>query len=153
VRATGFGRIGDLLGLMLVENSKRQIDLDTANEISQAIRSLCFAGSSTSSPLDTNTINAPWFTMHATCLSLASSPPLLVGEFQDSVRDNDSSGVSGGSGSWDRDDRNVDGRMATLSRGRGGSVVDEQVVRSPDQGRWIVSGPKQQDHRRTLNRD
>jgi hypothetical protein len=69
----------DLLGLMFVENSKRHIDLDTAREISQAIRSSRFAGSSSSSPLDTDTINARWFTPHATHLSSASSRPLLVG--------------------------------------------------------------------------
>ena len=71
----------DMLGLMFVENSKRHIDLDTAREISQAIRSLRFAGSS-SSPPDTDTTNAPWFTAHATRLSSASSRPLLVGVFQ-----------------------------------------------------------------------
>jgi anthranilate synthase/indole-3-glycerol phosphate synthase/phosphoribosylanthranilate isomerase len=72
----------DLLRLMFMENSKRHIDLDTAREISQAIHLSRFAASSSSSPLDSDTINAPWFTTYATRLSSASSRPLLVGVFQ-----------------------------------------------------------------------
>ncbi|KAJ7129006.1 glutamine amidotransferase [Mycena crocata] len=71
----------DMLGLMFVETSKRYIDLETAKDISETIRSLRF---STFSPSDSlqETANAPWFTSHATRFSSAPGRPLIVGVFQ-----------------------------------------------------------------------
>ena len=70
----------DMLGLMFVQHSKRYISLQTAKEISEAIRALRFKTSSLSpSPLEVNC--GPWFTMHASRLS-SISHPLLVGVFQ-----------------------------------------------------------------------
>jgi len=71
----------DMLGLMFVERSSRHIDLQTAKEISEAIRNLRFSAPSLlSSVLDVS--SGPWFTMHASRLSLSVSRPLLVGVFQ-----------------------------------------------------------------------
>lgn len=71
----------DMLGLMFVENSKRHVDLVTAQEISTAIRFL--RGTTPPFP-DTNLeeFNAPWLTAQANRLSSKSSRPLLVGVFQ-----------------------------------------------------------------------
>ncbi|KAJ7188599.1 glutamine amidotransferase [Mycena filopes] len=71
----------DMLGLMFVEKSKRFIDLETAKGISGAIHALRF---STSSPADSTaeTVNAPWFTTHATRFSATPGRPLIVGVFQ-----------------------------------------------------------------------
>jgi anthranilate synthase/indole-3-glycerol phosphate synthase/phosphoribosylanthranilate isomerase len=71
----------DMLGLMFVERSRRKIDLQTAKEISEAIRTLRFSTASLSqSAFDVN--SDPWFTMHASRLSSSISRPLLVGVFQ-----------------------------------------------------------------------
>ena len=85
----------DLLGLMFVEKSKRVIDIETAKEISQAIRALRFgAGESEESGSSATTDemasdSTPWLTTQATRLSLShiSTRPLLVGVFQDSSLD------------------------------------------------------------------
>lgn len=71
----------DMLGLMFVERSKRYTDLQTAMEISQAIRTLRFStASSPPSAFDVN--SSPWFTTHASRLCSFISRPLLVGVFQ-----------------------------------------------------------------------
>ena len=73
----------DMLGLMFVERSRRHIDLQTAMEISQAIRTLRFSTTSPSPPaVDVN--GRPWFTTHASRLSSSISRPLVVGVFQNS---------------------------------------------------------------------
>ncbi|KAJ7729525.1 glutamine amidotransferase [Mycena maculata] len=72
----------DMLGLMFVNKSKRYIDLETAKEISETIRSIRFSTSIPSEALE-ETPNAPWFTAHATRLSTAPGRPLIVGVFQD----------------------------------------------------------------------
>ncbi|KAF8973162.1 anthranilate synthase component II [Flammula alnicola] len=73
----------DFLGLVFAETSKRFVDVHTAKEISQAIRNLRFDAPE-SEEAAADAANAPWFTAHATRLSLASSSsrPLLVGVFQ-----------------------------------------------------------------------
>lgn len=71
----------DMLGLMFVERSKRHIDLQTAKEISEAIRTLRFSTASLS-PSAFDVDHAPWFTTHASRLSSSISRPLLVGVFQ-----------------------------------------------------------------------
>ncbi|RDB24736.1 Multifunctional tryptophan biosynthesis protein [Hypsizygus marmoreus] len=74
----------DMLGLMFVENSRRHIDLETAKEISAAIRTLRYSKSLSkglSSPLS-DLEGGPWFTSHASHLSGSTSRPLLVGVFQ-----------------------------------------------------------------------
>jgi len=71
----------DLLGLMFVKKSKRYIDLETAKQISEAIRTLRFSTSMPSEP-PKETPNAPWFTAHAARLSSAPGRPLVVGVFQ-----------------------------------------------------------------------
>ncbi|KAF8160847.1 anthranilate synthase component II [Crassisporium funariophilum] len=73
----------DLLGLMFVKKSKRSIGIDTAKEISQAIRNLRFSGPTDAT--DEESTNMPWFTAQATRLSrtMSTSRPLLVGVFQD----------------------------------------------------------------------
>jgi anthranilate synthase/indole-3-glycerol phosphate synthase/phosphoribosylanthranilate isomerase len=70
-----------MLGLMFVERSKRYTDLQTAMEISQAIRTLRFSTPS-SSPSTFDMNSSPWFTTHASRLSSSISRPLLVGVFQ-----------------------------------------------------------------------
>ncbi|EDR11536.1 anthranilate synthase component II [Laccaria bicolor S238N-H82] len=77
----------DILGLMFVEKSKRHIDLETAKEISRAIRELGFTQPSPPSQTDEQyeVPNAPWFTTHATRLSNTISRPLLVGVFQNAT--------------------------------------------------------------------
>jgi len=77
----------DLLGLMFAEQSKRYIDLETAKEISRAIRELGFTQPSPPSQTDEQyeVPNAPWFTTHATRLSNTLSRPLLVGVFQNAT--------------------------------------------------------------------
>jgi anthranilate synthase/indole-3-glycerol phosphate synthase/phosphoribosylanthranilate isomerase len=83
----------DLLGLMFVEKSKRVINIETAKEISQAIRALRFGagGSEESGSSDemASGSSTPWLTTRATRLSLShiSTRPLLVGVFQDSSLD------------------------------------------------------------------
>jgi anthranilate synthase/indole-3-glycerol phosphate synthase/phosphoribosylanthranilate isomerase len=73
----------DMLGLMFVERSKRHVDLQTAKEISEAIRSLRFSLVSLPPPApDAN--SGPWLTTHASRLSSSISRPLLVGVFQNS---------------------------------------------------------------------
>ncbi|KAJ7647615.1 anthranilate synthase component II [Roridomyces roridus] len=71
----------DMLGLMFVEKSKRYIELETAKEISEAIRVLRYSHSAPSEDI-AETPNAPWFTTHATRFSAAPGRPLLVGVFQ-----------------------------------------------------------------------
>jgi anthranilate synthase/indole-3-glycerol phosphate synthase/phosphoribosylanthranilate isomerase len=76
----------DMLGLMFVEQSKRYIDLETAKEISRAIRELGFTQPSPSQTGEQYEVpNAPWFTTHATRLSNTLSRPLLVGIFQNAT--------------------------------------------------------------------
>ncbi|CAK5281645.1 unnamed protein product [Mycena citricolor] len=70
----------DMLGLMFVPSSKRYIEMETAKDISQAIRSLRFS-SSTPKPV-AEMSNGPWFTTHATRLAASSGRPLVVGVFQ-----------------------------------------------------------------------
>jgi len=70
----------DMLGLMFVEKSKRFIDLETAKEISAAIRILRY--SATHSPLASDIGSRPWLNTHASRLSASISRPLLVGVFQ-----------------------------------------------------------------------
>ncbi|KAF8891731.1 hypothetical protein BD779DRAFT_1512753 [Infundibulicybe gibba] len=70
----------DMLGLMFVPTSKRSINLDTAREISEAIRSLRFAQPMI--PCSDAITNVPWFNTHASRLSKAASAPALVGVFQ-----------------------------------------------------------------------
>lgn len=75
----------DMIGLMFVESSKRHVDLDTAQEISQAIRELRFIASfAAPEPLVLDeSQNTPWFTTQAARLSsLPYTWPLLVGVFQ-----------------------------------------------------------------------
>lgn len=71
----------DMLGLMFVEGSKRYIDLETAREISEAIRSRRFS-TRPSSPGGVGAISAPWFTTNVLHFSRITSRPLLVGVFQ-----------------------------------------------------------------------
>ncbi|KAJ6602159.1 glutamine amidotransferase [Mycena sp. CBHHK59/15] len=66
----------DMLGLMFVETSKRFVDLETAKEISETIRALRFSTLSPSPSIE-ETVNAPWFTTHATRLSSAPSQRTL----------------------------------------------------------------------------
>ncbi|KDR75252.1 hypothetical protein GALMADRAFT_211511 [Galerina marginata CBS 339.88] len=78
----------DFLGLMFVEKSKRTIDIHTAKEVSQAIRHLRFESPAAEEHTNAESIeNAPWFTTHATRMSLSHSSPLLVGVFQDAPLD------------------------------------------------------------------
>ncbi|GLB37383.1 putative trifunctional enzyme bearing the Gln amidotransferase (GATase) domain of anthranilate synthase, indole-glycerolphosphate synthase, and phosphoribosylanthranilate isomerase activities [Lyophyllum shimeji] len=72
----------DMLGLMFVEKSKRYIDLETARDISAAIRTLRFSTGSPSPP-PSDDENSAWFATHASRLSASTSRPLLVGVFQD----------------------------------------------------------------------
>jgi len=72
----------DMLGLMFVEHSKRHINLQTAKEISEAIRTLRFSRKALpAQPVDVE--SGPWFTTHASRLSGSVLRPLLVGVFQD----------------------------------------------------------------------
>jgi anthranilate synthase/indole-3-glycerol phosphate synthase/phosphoribosylanthranilate isomerase len=73
----------DMLGLMFVEVSKRRVCLQTAKEISEAIRSLRFSLPSPP-PLAPDVNSSPWLTTHASRLSSSISRPLLVGVFQNS---------------------------------------------------------------------
>ncbi|KAF6760163.1 anthranilate synthase [Ephemerocybe angulata] len=75
----------DMLGLMFVEKSKRHVNLDTAKEISKAIRSLRFAAPPNAYPDEDLDVNSPWFTNQANRLSssMTDSRPLIVGVFQD----------------------------------------------------------------------
>lgn len=73
----------DMLGLMFVPKSKRQIDLETAKDISAAIRTLRYSKPSRSPPPEVD--NSPWFSAHASRLSASESRPLLVGVFQDAT--------------------------------------------------------------------
>nr|GAT57791.1 anthranilate synthase [Mycena chlorophos] len=70
----------DMLGLMFVQKSKRYIELETAKDISEAIRGFRFS-SPTPAPTQ-ELLSAPWFTAHATRLSATAGRPLLVGVFQ-----------------------------------------------------------------------
>lgn len=74
----------DLIGLVFAEKSKRAVDLRTAKQISYSIRSLRYGTVASEQAPKGTTNNEPWFTAHATRLSLAppSSRPLLVGVFQ-----------------------------------------------------------------------
>ncbi|KAG7091002.1 hypothetical protein E1B28_010068 [Marasmius oreades] len=71
----------DMIGLVFVQKSKRYVDLDTAREISLAIRGSRPPPSPSS--LDDESLNAPWFTSQATRLSSTISQPSIVGVFQD----------------------------------------------------------------------
>ncbi|CAA7261654.1 unnamed protein product [Cyclocybe aegerita] len=76
----------DMLGLMFVESSQRAIDINTAKEISQAVRNQRFDAEPTESePSTPEDTNVPWLSAHATRLSLSAphTRPLLVGVFQD----------------------------------------------------------------------
>ncbi|EPQ54996.1 glutamine amidotransferase [Gloeophyllum trabeum ATCC 11539] len=69
----------DMLGLMFVPSSKRRVSLDSAREISAAVRSARAAPSQVTAPSTQGRL--PWFTQHAR--STAAQPrPLLVGVFQ-----------------------------------------------------------------------
>ncbi|KAG6866221.1 hypothetical protein C0991_007246 [Blastosporella zonata] len=70
----------DMLGLMFVKSAKSHIDLDTAKDISAAIRTLRYSTTSSSPSPDAG--NSLWFTAHASRLSASASRPLLVGVFQ-----------------------------------------------------------------------
>ncbi|KAG6857723.1 hypothetical protein H0H87_004139 [Tephrocybe sp. NHM501043] len=70
----------DMLGLMFVETAKSYISLETAKEISAAIRNLRYSSSSPSSLPDVG--NNSWFGAHASRLSASTSRPILVGVFQ-----------------------------------------------------------------------
>ncbi|KAG6837826.1 hypothetical protein H0H93_016194 [Arthromyces matolae] len=70
----------DMLGLMFVKSAKSHIDLETARDISAAVRALRFATTSQSTPSDVG--NGPWFNTHASRLSTSTDRPLLVGVFQ-----------------------------------------------------------------------
>ncbi|KAJ8076884.1 anthranilate synthase / indole-3-glycerol phosphate synthase [Marasmius tenuissimus] len=72
----------DMIGLLFVKKSSRYVDFDTAREISLAVRATRPTPSSPFS-LDDESLNAPWFTSHATRLSSTITRPLLVGVFQD----------------------------------------------------------------------
>jgi anthranilate synthase/indole-3-glycerol phosphate synthase/phosphoribosylanthranilate isomerase len=74
----------DFLGLMFVDGSKRAISLNSAKEVSQAIRNLRFNAPTSSEPLEI-TVDGPWLTTQATRVSLSPSNlrPLVVGVFQD----------------------------------------------------------------------
>jgi len=74
----------DFLGLMFADRSKRAISLNSAKEVSQAIRNLRFDAPTSSEP-PVATVDSPWFTNRATRISLSPSNlrPLLVGVFQD----------------------------------------------------------------------
>ncbi|KNZ73973.1 Anthranilate synthase component 2 [Termitomyces sp. J132] len=71
----------DMLGLMFVKRSRNHIDMETAKEISAAIRTLRYSNASASPPPEVG--NSPWFSAHASRLSVSGSRPLLVGVFQD----------------------------------------------------------------------
>ncbi|KAG6876648.1 hypothetical protein C0993_001546 [Termitomyces sp. T159_Od127] len=74
----------DMLGLMFVPRSKSYIDLETAKDISAAIRTLRYSKPLRSLPPESD--NSPWFSAHASRLSATSeSRPLLVGVFQDAA--------------------------------------------------------------------
>jgi anthranilate synthase/indole-3-glycerol phosphate synthase/phosphoribosylanthranilate isomerase len=76
----------DMIGLMFVEKSKRFVDIETAKEISKAIRQLRFDAPLSGYPDEPlASENAPWFTANANRLSSTTnnSRPLLVGVFQD----------------------------------------------------------------------
>ncbi|KIY50300.1 glutamine amidotransferase [Fistulina hepatica ATCC 64428] len=75
----------DFLGLMFVESSKRAIDLETAKQISSAVRALRFQEPTEVGTSDAMT--APWFALHATRLSSRPHRPLLVGVFQNASLD------------------------------------------------------------------
>ncbi|KAF8639509.1 hypothetical protein AX17_001414 [Amanita inopinata Kibby_2008] len=85
----------DMLGLMLVPNSKRRISLDTARDISQAIRAARFASEAhlerdAASDIPSLENNAPWLTAHANRLTSTVqrvSRPMLVGVFQNATLD------------------------------------------------------------------
>ena len=70
----------DMLGLIFVENSKRVIDLETAKDISAAIRILRYSGTRSSPASDVG--SRLWLNTHASRLSASISRPLLVGVFQ-----------------------------------------------------------------------
>lgn len=72
----------DLLGLMFVEKSKRYIDIETAKDICQNIRTIRFLQDKPSPAVNETALNGPWFTSQAARLS-SSAGPLLVGVFQD----------------------------------------------------------------------
>ncbi|KAF9471363.1 anthranilate synthase component II [Pholiota conissans] len=76
----------DMLGLMFVKKSKRFIDLRTAKQISYSIRNLRYGTAEQLEP-PVAVGDDPWFTTHASRLSLAApgSRPLLVGVFQSST--------------------------------------------------------------------
>jgi anthranilate synthase/indole-3-glycerol phosphate synthase/phosphoribosylanthranilate isomerase len=69
----------DLIGVMLVPDSKRVVSLETASAISSAIRSYRSQHPHQSSPAPTP---KSWFASHAHQLSTISSRPLVVGVFQ-----------------------------------------------------------------------
>ncbi|KAG6920016.1 hypothetical protein DXG01_010084 [Tephrocybe rancida] len=70
----------DMLGLMFVESAKSHISLETAKDISAAIRTLRYSTASPSPLPDVG--NSSWFSAHASRLSASTSRPLLVGVFQ-----------------------------------------------------------------------
>ncbi|KAH7883163.1 indole-3-glycerol phosphate synthase-domain-containing protein [Phlebopus sp. FC_14] len=72
----------DLLGLMLVPNSKRAISTGTAREISLSIRSLRSKTTSKGKVPSAGFINDTWFSAHSQRLSNTFQRPLLVGVFQ-----------------------------------------------------------------------
>jgi anthranilate synthase/indole-3-glycerol phosphate synthase/phosphoribosylanthranilate isomerase len=80
-----------MLGLMFVPTSKRCITLEQAQAIYSAVHGLraSAAPPAPSESIDSNTLNEPWFTLHARRLSqhagasASAVRPILVGVFQD----------------------------------------------------------------------
>ncbi|KAF8348370.1 anthranilate synthase [Amanita rubescens] len=81
----------DMLGLILVPDSKRRISLERARDISSAIRSLRASTEHEPSPPEPALgESTPWLTMHANKLTsslIRVSRPLVVGVFQDASLD------------------------------------------------------------------
>lgn len=80
----------DLLGLIFVAKSKRQVDLSTAFGIAQLVRSTRFSSSPTPTISTSSSIPSPsprgWFDHHTSTLS-RTKKPLLVGVFQNQPLD------------------------------------------------------------------
>ncbi|KAI0314671.1 N-anthranilate isomerase [Amylostereum chailletii] len=72
----------DMLGLIFVPKSKRNISLATAQRISAVVRYRRASQSIPAAPAGDDARAEPWFTAHASRLARSSARPLLVGVFQ-----------------------------------------------------------------------